>query len=415
MCPALPFAGAAPAVVPRWKGDLSLADRIHRFPAKMALGLAEHYFDQVALPAFGEETGIGLRFYDPFCGSGTTLLVAKVRGFDVMGSDLLECSTLLSRAKVGRLGAACLRRLRSELKCNPLSYRPFPRWTWKNWSTWYRPSTLRAVQDLYVRVESRRESRYFPHLWVALSQTCWDVSGADPSVMVPTHSKLARGVPSVRPGDVLRVYRDRLSRVLSAQEALGRLGVPQGIPNIWKGNATSGSTWPRGKVDVVLSSPPYGLGIDYVRAASLQSRALRVGVDSSSDRAGMMGRLVHLSEDEELPRRFAEEPWYRSLKRRDARRFLALLQYFADLRRFLDQCGRHVSAEGTIGVVLGDPEMGRKRVPLTAISESLAESAGLRQLQPAVNDRIRRRFQARNRRSSTEPILFETLLTFRPN
>ncbi|MCI4327609.1 MAG: hypothetical protein L3K16_08285 [Thermoplasmata archaeon] len=392
-----------------------MADRIHRFPAKMALGLAEHYFDQIALPAFGATTGEGLRFYDPFCGSGTTLLVARARGFEVMGSDLLDSSTLLSRAKVTRLSAGSLRRLRSELNSNPLSYRTSPRWTWKSWSTWYQPSTLRALQDLDVHVESKHKSPYFAHLWVALSQTCWDVSGADPTVMVPTHSKLARGVPRVLPGEVLATYRSRLTRVLAAQGALGRLGISTAGIGVWKGDATAEKTWPANKVDVLLSSPPYGLGIDYVRAASLQSRALAIRDESAASRSEMMGRLGHLNEVEELPRRFAREAWYRSLKSRDRLRFQALLQYFADLREFLVACAAHVSGDGTIGVVLGDPEMGRQRVPLTSIAEHLAGSVGLSSLMPPVTDRIRRRFQASRRRSSTDPILHETLLTFQPN
>lgn len=404
------------SIAPRWSGDLATADHIHRFPAKMALGLAEHFFDEIAGKHLGHFEGDDLRrFHDPFCGSGTTLLVARSRGLPASGSDILDSSVLLARAKVNRLGTSSLNALEAELKAEPLTGAALPVRPWPTAGKWFAPRVLRAIQDIDRRVERRRSRRYFPHLWVALSQTCWDVSSADRNVMVPTHSNESRGSRQFAPKTVLAKYRARLRRVVSAQYALGRLNFPCDGANVWRADATMNSGWPRNRSGVVLSSPPYGLGIDYVRAASLQSTALGVADAVEWSRRRVVGRLSHLGNVENLLEQYSAERWYQTLSMRGSDRLEGLIRYFDDLGRFFSMCEAHVASEGIVGVVLGDPEMSGIRIPLVKVADDLARASGLVREREPLTDRIRRRFQTAQRRSSRSPISSETLLTYTLN
>jgi hypothetical protein len=398
-----------------WSGDLARADRIHRYPAKMALGLAKYFMDEIAAPRFSAGAADKVRFFDPCCGSGTTILVAKAAGFSVSGMDLLPPSTVVAQAKTTRLSATDLVRLRGQLTENPLSYARRPLWTWPTSGKWFAPRTLRALQDIACSIGTLDGEPFYPHLWTALSQTCWDVSGADPSVIVPTHSNRRRGTRQFKAATVLRSYRGRLRRVIGAQEALGRLGVSYEPSVVSAGDALHSPNWPE-RTELVLCSPPYGTGIDYVRAVSLQGHALSEDFATGPLRARLIGRRRASGQDETvLPEEFRSQPWVVGAVESPEADADALFQYFSDLRRLLETAKAHLGTGGVLGVVLGDPEVARLRVPLTEIARAYSEELGLSEVEPPTRDRIRRRFQAAPRRSSNAPISVETLLCLTPN
>jgi len=393
-------------------GDLAAADRIHRHPAKMVPALAQRFLERVALPRLAAVGVEAPSFFDPCCGSGTTLLVARIAGCAVYGSDLLPQSATVASAKVNRLGQNGLNTLYKQLRVNPLSHRRTPRWEWDTWRTWYFGPTLRAIQDLAVHIREVEPRAVYPHLWTALSQTCWDVASADATIMVPTHSDYVRGARRFHPDSVLARYRSRLKRIIAAQLALGRLGIHDTQVRIGCGDALDSRIWPR-RQQLILTSPPYGLGIDYVRAVSLQGHALDPEFNQPELRRRMIGRRTSSPlRDSVLPARFSREAWCKKALLAGGGGRGALFQYFNELHLLIRISSSKLADEGILGLVVGDPETARLRVPLTAIARQFALDCGLSEIAPPRRDPIRRRFQARTRRSSSNPISHETLLCF---
>ena len=64
---------------------------LHPYPAK--------YIPQIPRKAILEYTEVGETVYDPFCGSGTTLLEASNYGRNAIGTDNNAVAVLLSKAK----------------------------------------------------------------------------------------------------------------------------------------------------------------------------------------------------------------------------------------------------------------------------------------------------------------------------
>lgn len=405
--------GFAMGRIPRsWSGDLARADQIHRFPAKMALGLAECFIDDLALPALGGDPS-GLTFHDPFCGSGTTLLVARARGLSVTGSDILPEAVQIALAKVNRLNRESVEKLARETLRNPLTYRRTPRWTWPTWSRWYTGRTLRAIQDLSIDLRRRRPT-YSNHALVALSAAAWDVSSADPMIMVPTHSSRSRGARPFKPATVRAAYHTRIRRIISAQKSLERLEISESHARIWRGNALNPAAWPA-RPNTVLCSPPYGTGIDYVRASSMNGAAIRPGF-ATSVRSEMLGRgKLDLEPVYPLPSHIADAVWASHGKREQPRRFRALLQYLIELESFLTTARDRLSSDSVLGLVVGNPELARNKVPIVRLAHDIAQSVGFKDLHPPIRDRIRRRFQATKRRDSDRPITHEVLFALVPN
>ena len=66
---------------------------IHWYPAKMFHRIPSVFLDTVELPAQA-------KILDPFCGSGTVLLEANLRGHHAIGIDINPLARLISRVKI---------------------------------------------------------------------------------------------------------------------------------------------------------------------------------------------------------------------------------------------------------------------------------------------------------------------------
>lgn len=397
-------------VEPCWGGPLANADHIHRFPAKMALGLANHFFETVVPSQRSIDDPGEVRFHDPFAGSGTTMLVGLHHGYEVSGTELILPSARLARAKCTRLLDHELEEVNQLLEANPLSYKRRVKNGWPDMSTWYPPQVMRALQDMRDWVMSQRSEPYFPHLYAGLSQTCWDVSSADQEVMVPTNSKRSPDNSDMPPGDVRRTFQGRTERVLDGQEALSELGIERANVDLYKGDCLDKDCWPE-SCDLLLTSPPYGLGINYIRAASLPWRVLEPEAYANGAHKEMIGRRNnHNVDTDNLPDGIQEQDWWDAAKEETPRRHIAFCQYLKDLRDFFDVAKERLSDDGLFGLVLGNPEMVGNRVPLVDIARGFAADAGFQEPVEPVKDEIRRRFQTSQRRNSTGPISHEYLV-----
>jgi hypothetical protein len=201
---------------------------------------------------------------------------------------------------------------------------------------------------------------------------------------------------------------------LKAQEALRILNFNCDRPDIRQASALNEGGWPQDKVDVVLSSPPYGCGIDYERAFRLQMRIWKPFVQSQYPKSHVIGRITCVEAGlEALPVSEQESAWFGEVHTRNER-FRPFLQYLSDMRQFLRLSHRHISNQGRLCLVIGNPEIARHQIPLARIVRKIAESEGfVLQTQPSW-DMVRRRVQQFRLRSATQHIKKEYLLEFRP-
>jgi len=154
---------------------------------------------------------------------------------------------------------------------------------------------------------------------------------------------------------------------------------------------------------------------DYVRASSLAGAALQPTY-STKPRSRLIGRSsVQVDAVRPLPRHISHALWARRSRDSQPGRLAAMLQYLVDVESFLSMARDRLSTNAVLGIVIGDPEMRRSKVPLTKMVHDIAKAVGFSDLVPPVKDRIRRRFQAVTRRDSNEPISHETLLCLTPN
>ena len=278
------------------------------------------------------------------------------------------------------------------------------------------PRVLRCLEDICECLQSQTRKIFFPHLLTAFFQTVWDVSAADKNVIVPTRSRYSRDPPKLSPNKVLNNLHYRLERILTAQKALAKLGFPMQKPSVRQANSLTEAGWDDERKDVILTSPAYGCGINYERIFRLQMRIWEscVGESSVNPRSHLVGRASNLHAGPDvLPESEQQSDWYKSAAESSPQRLRMFVQYADDLRTLLHLCSQHLSKRGVLGLVMGNPQIAKRKIPLTRIVRKIAEEEGFVLQGRPHCDPIRTRSQNLTLKDATGPIKEEYLLNFR--
>lgn len=324
-----------------------LTHGFHTYPARMHPGIAAG-----VLHALSRE---GDRVLDPFCGSGTVLVEALLAGCEATGVDLNPLALRIAEAHVAHpnaaarakflqalehVGEASLARVRARTKAiAPLSAIE---------RSFYAPNVVLELAGLrheILSIEARTTRRM---LEVVLSSIIVKVSlqRADTSLEL-TDKRIRKGLTTeifVRKG------RELLERWAALEHALPERAPPA---HLLLGDARALPQLVRGRFDLVLSSPPYGGTYDY--HAHHARRYPWLGIDASALEEGEVGSRRALTNARDAATRWDEEL------------VMCLRAMHAVLRD-----------DGCVVLLMGDAELGGKRIDAHQQLARLSKHAGLR-------------------------------------
>jgi 16S rRNA G966 N2-methylase RsmD len=300
----------------------------------------------------------GSTVLDPFCGSGTVLIEALAAGCAPTGVDLNPLALRLADVCTSVRGApererfarvvdaiteASLERVRARTKVRA----PLP----PHERAFYEPHVLLELAGLFEEIQRADKPRdrlalemIFSSLLVKFSKQASDTSER----MVD--KRLRKGLVSEF---FARKGRELVQRWAALAEAVPR---PPPPVRLRQGDARKlpAVLGQRARFDLVLSSPPYGGTYDYVVHHARRYRWL--GIDPSQFERREVGARRHLSQGEG-----AEARWEREL--------LACLRAIAAVTN---------RRRGRIVLLMGDAELGRRRVDAAEQLVRLSPRANLR-------------------------------------
>jgi DNA modification methylase len=228
--------------------------RLHPYLGKFVPQLAEVFLGRYAKP--------GQLVWDPFAGSGTTLVEANAFGARAAGCDVSAFNCLLMRAKTGAYDSADLLADVVKLSEGAAGKTRLPRSPYLR--AWFAPRSLAEL----VSFRSRIEGTAYPELWrVVLSRAARSARlarhddldfPAEPVLgdyFCHKHRRVCRPVGEA--GKFLRRYvRDAVQRV----QEFADVRSDEQVSVI---HADARRQDPPAPVDLVLTSPPYPGLIDY--------------------------------------------------------------------------------------------------------------------------------------------------------
>ena len=113
---------------------------------------------------------------DPFCGSGTTLVIAQELGINSVGIDINPYATLLSFVKTHKYNRADVRDSISKIKSNLEKESKFSIYDFYNIKKWFRDDIINSLSQIRhcILLEKNQDIRKF--FWICLSEVIFKFS-----------------------------------------------------------------------------------------------------------------------------------------------------------------------------------------------------------------------------------------------
>lgn len=260
--------------------SISLQDRLASAKNIPRLGIHSfhRFFGKLipAIPAAAVElyTEPGDLVFDPFCGSGTTLVEAIIRNRNTIGADINPLAVLISRVKTTPHDIECLRiatkRAKQHARVILHNGLPDPPYC-VNIHHWYRPSVIRELSALSRAAGEEEDPAARDFLIACLSAINRNVSNADPRHVFPGYSKRLRQLDRER-GRRIDVFASFDKGVRK------RLGYLEELAERWSGKAgahvsrCSAESPPglKAKADLIVTNPPYISSVRYLETLKLE-------------------------------------------------------------------------------------------------------------------------------------------------
>jgi hypothetical protein len=368
--PAFTFLLAAALEAVTSQADLrdSLTHGFHSYPARMHPAVARVVLEQMWTVS-GDRAAVPT-VLDPFCGSGTVAVEAMLAKWRSLGSDLNPLAIRLARVKTQRRDAKSRDRFQDSLAAVG------------------RASEARVRGRVDVRAKIPRDELrwYQPHILKELAGLWEEIRKVEPEpdrlamemVFSANVVKFSRQAADTRPDATQKRLRKglvtefflRKGRELSRRWADLEAATPSGAkrPRFVLSDARTLPQTLGGEFacDLVLTSPPYGGTYDYVEHHA--RRYPWLGIDATK------------LEQQEIGAR-------RRLSKGKAKGHEAMRAWDIEVAAMLAAMAKLMRPEGVAVLLMGDAEVGGRRVPADEQLERLAGKAELEFLAAASQSR----------------------------
>lgn len=250
---------------------------IHPFPARMAPG--------IALDALGGDKK-RLRVLDPMAGSGTVLAVAHSKGHEAIGVDIDPLAVLLSSVWTRPLDGESVTATATEVLVDARktfktlrAAEAYPAGsneeTKKFVRYWFDAYARRQLVALAMHIGRVRDQATRDALWCGFSRLIITKSAGASLAMDLSHSRPHRKF-AVAPVKPFNRFEKALEAVVANCPPLAKNSEPEAI--VTRGDGRKLAV-PAGSIDLVLTSPPYLNGIDYLRCSKFSLVWMGYNVD----------------------------------------------------------------------------------------------------------------------------------------
>ena len=362
----------------------------------------------------------GARLFDPFCGSGTTLLEAYLNGYESYGCDLNPLAAQIARVKIGILDVppdvvreaigSVVSKVERPPKDIPEDWDQFDPICIPEIHRWFAKPISAKLNWLIRVIRSTSDGIVRDYLEAVLSSIIREVSHQSPKDL-----RVRKRRAPFADADVFGLYLSTLEHQYNKLEKFWSVRgyAPERFcrSHVIEGDSRDPDTVSRlgldsGSVDLILTSPPYATALPYIDTDRLSLLTL-FGMNSSarrpiehslvgsreigsSERRNLEGQIIReengLTKDlrdylVDLHRRVADADV--GFRRKNMPSLL--FRFFQDMTRVLNNCHAVLRPNGQVMIVIGDNRIrvdnDYERIPTTDLLQDVAEKSGFKVLE----------------------------------
>jgi len=342
----------------------------HVYPAMMIPQVARRL-----IRLYGSQRGTLL---DPFCGSGTSLVEARLAGMHAIGIDINPFAVFLARAKTHLFDTDLVvheaRRLRQLFEAGEIKQAEPPRFF--NIDYWFKPVVQVELATLREAICTQIDPRVRDFFWVAFAHTvreCSNTRKGEYKLYRLPEQELASYQPQVLP-----TFWEKLARNLRGLVEFVESADPNTKVDVLHGDIRHPQPFEADSVDLIVTSPPYGDSQTTVAYGQFSRLALQwLGLNDQE-----VKKIDHRSLGGHL--RSTQASYYSAtldqvleqIQVRDAKRASQVKQFYDDFAECFPEITRLARRRAYACFVVGNRTVKGVRIPTDRILVEIASCFG---------------------------------------
>lgn len=328
---------------------------IHSYPAMLHPMLVSYIIEK-----FG-----GKVLYDPFCGSGVSLVEGLKRGFKVYGTDINPIALLISDVRCSNFDIFSIDKVLQKIKHAEPDIPEV-----KNIEYWFKPKVILWLGKIRSAIKDYQNTKFYKLLLVAFSQTVRDCSNNRKGEF-KRYRMSENQLKNFNP-DPVKVFENRLRQYLNIvlKERLENKNL-----HLIKANVLE--KLPIDGVDLVITSPPYGdskTTVAYEQFLSFSFEWLKgLNPYGDSNLEPSLGKSKINVEDYPL----IIDEVYEQVSKCNQKRAMEVRRFYLDLHVACKNIASVLKDGATVCFVVGNRKVSGLTLPTNQVVEQIFEKLGL--------------------------------------
>lgn len=366
----------------------------HDYPARMIPQVARKL-----IHTYGKQAKT---LYDPYCGTGSSLVEGMIEGLNVFGTDINPLARLIAEAKLDySMNPDDLAQSLSDFQSTiynkeSKSYIP----DIKNIDYWFKKEVIGPLGKIRYYIDEIHEPHIRRFFQIAFSETVRESSNTRKGEF-KLFRYAAQKLQTYSP-DPYRIMFTKLERNLKGftmfNSLMGKVKTKPtarilGLNSVYD---IPSKELPENSIDIVVTSPPYGdshTTVAYGQYSRLSSEWLSLIDKENIDNKLMGGKRL-----KELPE-FPSSSLNSAVKlifEKNPRRALEVASFYVDLLSSIENVSRLLTKDGYVCYVVGNRTVNSTMLPTSDAIKDFFEFQGLRYIATHIRKIPNKRMPARN-------------------
>ncbi len=349
---------------------------LHPYPARMIPQVARRLIKRYLLDYLPPPHSRYV-ILDPFCGSGTVLLEAKLLGVNAIGIDVNPLAILIAKAKVNPPDPKSIIEIFDDLLQAIKSEKNAEKPRFNNINYWFKPNVIRDLSKIKKTIERLDDIRILNFFRICLSLTARKSSNiyreGDTYIKRMNDEQLKKHNPNVF--EIFsEIVTEKLKNII---EFYSICKISNVFSEVMLSNALTLCIRPN-SIDLIVTSPPYGEEkntVSYTRWSKISLYWLMKDFDSMKKFEKLM---LGARKSANIPPSQTLKEIIKDVEKENKNLALDAVSFFNDYYEALKSMFNVLKDNRYCCVVIGNRSIRQRRIPMDKVTIELAESVGFK-------------------------------------